>query len=176
MKKTLLFWIVLCSIVPTLAQNQVETNKTHHITVSNKQKTDLPYIKQGYRWLIEWTNTFGISDFTGDFRTEIATIHGAQFNQYTFVGGGVGVGYYCGYDEFSIPLFADIRVDFFDKATTPYVDLRVGYAISSDSSAYIAPTLGIRFLLRNKMRCNFGLGYSYSDCIGGISLRIGLDF
>ena len=48
-----------------------------------------------------------------------------------------------------LPLFADVRYDFFNKKITPFFDFRIGYAASDDdyntfSGLYLCPSIGAR--------------------------------
>ena len=151
-------------------------NPQNNLAVTPASPTETQPSTCRYRWFAELTNTFGTKDFAADYRIEATTIHGVQLNNLLFVGGGAGVCYFVDYEELRVPLFATLRIDLGSFKQTPYFDLRAGYSISSYGGAYLAPTVGVRFPLGAQRGLNLGLGYSYINEVGGLSLRIGLDF
>lgn len=136
-------------------------------------------LARGYRGFIDVADTFGTDEWASN-RSELATVHGYQFNQYFFVGAGVGVHYYYGDEFVEVPIFANLRVDFLKTRITPYFDVRVGYAVLDDTGLYLSPSVGSRFRLGTWGALNAGLGYTaqFLECenVGGITLRIGLEF
>ena len=57
--------------------------------------------------------------------------HGYQFSPYIYVGAGFGIDYHHteNFDNaISIPVFSNIRFNFQDSNTSPYLDLKVGYS------------------------------------------------
>lgn len=122
------------------------------------------------------------------------TTHGVQLNDSWFVGGGVGVTLYENSDwhpgddkrgfeaSYSIPIFAAGRWELsHSRKVTPFVDLKIGYAIRSDKyrglntmspgtdypdcrstpagSFFIQPTAGVRVAVSQRVGLNFGLTY-----------------
>lgn len=87
-----------------------------------------------------------LGDFIG---MRLSTTHGKQLNKKIFLGGGVGMLFAEDWaeDHFSIPVFADFRVDFVDKKISPYMELRTGvdFALYGETGFYGNFSLGCRF-------------------------------
>ena len=79
----------------------------------------------------------------------LSATYGAQLNNKFFLGGGAGfclsADWYS--DHISIPVFADLRVDFLEKKISPFVELRAGYdvAVEGASGFYGNFSFGCRF-------------------------------
>lgn len=109
------------------------------------------------------------------------TSHGVQFHK-LFV--GAGAGYIFTGPSHSIPLFADVRWDFFgNRGVNPFVGLRLGYTAvldpesynrdvnykdsehthnyseSNEASFYFQPTVGLRIRTAPKFGLNISLSY-----------------
>lgn len=136
----------------------------------------------GYKGFVDLGYTFGVGDF-GEDRIAFSTTHGYQINPYVFAGIGAGINYYTSPDAWSLPIFADVRGTFLNNSITPFIDLKIGYSILDAEGFYLAPSIGCRI-----NRFNVSIGYELQkadldfyyfeskETIGGISLKIGLDF
>lgn len=98
----------------------------------------------GYRGFV------GLETLLGSFvGLDLSTVHGRQLNNKVFLGGGVGIIFAENWDceHYSLPVFADFRVDFVDKKVSPFIDLRLGgdFAFYGDSGFYGDCSLGCRF-------------------------------
>lgn len=150
------------------------------------------YSLKGYKGFVETGYTFDVSDYNAD-RLVISTTHGYQFNNYLFVGGGVGVNYYTDADLYSIPLFASFRANFLNKKVTPFADIKSGYAAGDVDGAFATIGFGVRFALAGKMAMNIKLEYSYQEfdfnydyddyyyydesvSTNGIGIKVGFEF
>lgn len=158
-----------------------------------------PYSKKhyditGYRGFIDLGYTVGIGDW-GIGRLEATTSHGYQFNPYFFLGAGSGVHYYCtdGVDDLVVPIFLDIRGNFTKGAIVPFAGIKAGYSFIAtesfeDFGAYLAPAIGVKFMMSEKSAFNLSLGYTFqfaeiyyygyssSENTGGISIKLGFEF
>ena len=144
-------------------------------------------LRSGYRGMADFAHTFGVGVFSTP-RVEISNVHGYQFNEYFFLGGGVGAHYYYQAEAIELPIFVDFRVDFLNRSVTPYFDLRAGYTVFEETGFYINPTAGARFSVGPKCAINVGFGYtaqfvkyddyyySGSENLGGLTLRVGVEF
>ena len=160
----------------------------------NKQSSNLSNngAKRGYRGFVEMGYTIGKNRWSGTNRFELVTSRGYQFNPYFYVGLGTGVHYYHQADLIEIPIFADLRADFLNYGITPFVDFKIGYTVYDCTGLYISPTVGCRFGFKN-MALNLGFGYTMqklpvenyfingyvergSENVGGISIKLGVDF
>ena len=146
---------------------------------------------RGYKGFIETGFTFDISDYGAD-RVELLTTHGYQFNNYLFVGGGVGVNYYTDADLASFPVFASFRANFTNKRITPFGDIKTGYAFGDTEGAFCTVGIGVRLGLAKKKAMNLKLEYTYqeydysgyygsyyyyeSESTSGIGLKVGFEF
>ncbi|MFV0332193.1 MAG: hypothetical protein ACK5KL_20575 [Dysgonomonas sp.] len=155
---------------------------------SGYYKYSRDYDITGYRGFVDFGYTIGVGDFDLG-RLELLTSHGAQINPYFFIGAGTGVHYYCtdGADEFMIPFFADFRGSFMTGVVSPVIGLKAGYTFDASDSfsslgLYIAPSLGVRYMVSDKTALNFSVGYTHqrfqdaSVNLGGISFKIGVEF
>ena len=95
-------------------------------------------------------------------RLNIGTVHGYQFNPRFYLGGGF-VNHIYTEGHYSVSLFANIRVDFLDKAKTPFVDFRGGHCYGDFEESldfeggYLAFSVGYRL-----NHCNISLGWEGS--------------
>ena len=101
-------------------------------------------LNPGYRGFVSVEAALG--DFIG---VRLSTTHGKQFNKKIFLGGGVGMFFAEDWAEehFSVPVFADFRVDFVDKKISPYMELRTGvdFALYGETGFYGNFSFGCRF-------------------------------
>ncbi len=138
----------------------------------------------------------GIVDLGGLFSEygsciEVSTTHGCQILPYLFVGAGLELRYYFDYEEFSLPIYANVRGCFPLKKITPFAEVRLGYDPIMEGM-YFAPAVGITvkkfdFSIGYAMTNNFYYGYSdgyYYDAgsydsygmLGQFAIRVGLKF
>jgi hypothetical protein len=143
----------------------------------------------GYRGMVDFGYTIGVGDY-GTGRLELTTSHGYQFNPYLFIGGGVGIHYFTEGEVASIPIFADIRGNFLQEGTfIPFATLKAGYTAGGDIHGfYLAPAIGVKWVMYGTTALNFTLGYTYQDATakwynyeshvnaGGITLKLGFEF
>jgi hypothetical protein len=146
----------------------------------------------GYKGYVDFGYTLGAGLYAPD-RCAVSIVNGVQFNPYLYVGLGVGLNYYTKNYEIGIPVFANVRGYFVKGNVAPFADLRVGYSPLVDATGYyLSPAFGCRFGLAERVGLNVSVGYEmqdatlrfyehgslnyYSTFIGGISLKLALDF
>lgn len=145
---------------------------------------------RGYKGFIESGFIFDLSDCNAN-HLNFSTIHGYQFNNYLFLGGGVGINNYTDADSYSVPIFANFRVNFMDKRITPFADITSGYSAGDVEGGFANMGLGVRFSLARKMAINVKLEYNYqeydysyhsyyyyieSESINGLGVKVGFEF
>ena len=106
----------------------------------------------------------------------IQNVTGYQFDSRLFTGIGVGLNY--NFDRrnpgIAIPLFADIRFDFLESGTSPYVSMAGGYSFirySRDSDytrggLFFNPSIGLKVSASKNVALNFGIGYRIQEYDG----------
>lgn len=128
------------------------------------------------------------------------TTHGCQINDHIFVGGGVGY-YRMSYDEDSgygdwwdtdysydvVPIYTNFRYQILSRRVSPFIDVKLGAAISDDTGLYFSPSTGVRIGLAGRMGLNITMGYTamqgmvYDVDLGkrvthSLNLSVGIDF
>ena len=144
----------------------------------------------GYKGYVDFGCTIGAGDFGRD-RLSVGVVNGVQFNPYLYVGIGAALNYYAGGEEIGIPIFANVRSHFIKGNI---LDLRVGYSPLVDAKGfYLCPSLGCRLGLSERVGLNVSVGYEAQEAdvivgynnglsqvksrgIGGVSLKVAVDF
>lgn len=187
-KKFCLALAIAVGTLPSFAQFTTGGNTNY------SSSSDSEYgLKSGYKGMADFGYGIGVGDF-GEGRIELQTAHGYQFNPYFFAGIGAGVSYYHESDVFSVPLFADFRgsVPVGSGKVSPFLDLKIGYAVTDVEGFFFSPSVGVRVGLSERAGFNFSLGYEmqkfgYSlsawgyhfkgtENCGAVTLKIGFDF
>lgn len=150
--------------------------------------------RQARRTLAGYKGFVDVGISSNDCSFQLGTSHGYQFNNYVYLGGGLGIHHYFDFEDdvFAVPVFLNFRVNFLNKRVTPLFDLKLGYSSGDLEGAFASLELGIRIALTGKKAINVQLGYteqeyeyafdywdSYyydSDYLQGISLRVGFEF
>lgn len=146
----------------------------------------------GYRGFVDANWTIGVGNGAGADRIGLLTSHGYQIIPQLYIGAGAGINYYYNGTAVGMPVFADVRTDILPGSVTPFVDLKGGYSFLDVEGFYLSPSVGCRFRVGGRLAMNAGVGYTlqkfsfgindgydyYSGGfnIGGISIRIGIDF
>lgn len=154
---------------------------------------------RGYRGFahVGYTVGFGTNPYG---RVSIETSHGFQFNNWFFLGGGIGVNVFhgllntaSGSHFFSIPAYATVRFDIPTKSiVNPYFEIRDGIAgvpiSTSPLAAYLQVGLGMRIAGRGSIGYNIGVSYELLNCselinttlnqypFSGVAIRFSMDF
>ncbi len=142
-------------------KNNFATPNSKPVIVRQKRKNPLlsPLLTRGWRLFAEFAIEKGFDDYSCNV-IDFSMSLGWQFNKCFYAGIGIGeeayidhwkLGYYASEARcvLVLPLFADVRYDFFNKKITPFVDFRIGYAASDDdyntfSGLYLCPSIGAR--------------------------------
>lgn len=114
-----------------------------------------------YRGFLEQNFVFGVGECNDD-RVGLTMTHGCQITPYFFLGAGLGFDYWIDNDIFSMPVFAQMRLEFhkaFRRNASPFIDMKIGYSAVNATGFYCNPSVG----------CHFYFGHSNA----GISVRLG---
>jgi len=172
-------------------------------TRKNNKPTQSSGLKRGYKGIVDLGYYFGVGDYSVD-RLNFNFINGYQVNPYFSFGVGTGVHYYLasggGDDQVLIPFFADLRVNFINKAVSPYLSFDIGYSFNASDSfdgvgIFISPTIGVSYKIPEGCEIHAGIGFQmqrvnydvYDDYYGdyyysshidmsAIAVKIGLSF
>ena len=109
----------------------------------------------------------------------IQTVHGYRFNDYVFLGGGVGFIKYV--DDAIIPVFANVKGYLGNShLVNPFASIDLGYGLRENGGIYFSPALGIHLRAFRRLGAFASVGYQYSKmdavAINNINIRIGLSF
>lgn len=150
-----------------------------------------------YRGFVDFGYSIGVgSDIDDTGRIDFTTSHGVQVNPYLYVGLGAGVNYYSEAENasyWSFPIFFNPRVNFIEGPVSPFLDMKVGYALGQDVKGfYLAPSVGAGFRTSNSNMINVSAGYTLQNVevvyyngysgwtdrknIGAITLKVGFEF
>lgn len=152
MKKTILFMLLACTSVMSIAQTS-------------------SYRKRGYKGDV----TFGVNaDLScNGGGVGLFTTHGFQLNKTWFVGGGIG------YENDMLPLYFDAKAYFLERRikVDPWVEIKFGVD-AVNSGCYISPSFGITLPLPRDYGLTIGLAYGCNAHYDerNIGLRIGFQF
>jgi len=175
--------IVLALLVFWGTSTQAQNN-----TLQNWQLNKTP--KTGLKGFIEAGWGAGVNIYS-DVPVSLLTTIGYQINHHLFVGLGSGEIVFTSQSVYSIPLYADFRYNVLKKAISPFVDTKIGYAISDLEGFYASPSVGVRFgtSINTALTVSIGYelqradkekillyGYKSTEYIGGIIIKFGFDF
>ncbi len=94
------------------------------------------------------------------------TSHGYQFSPHIFFGAGIGIDYMASGKCVKLPIFADFRTYFLDRNTSPFLGMKIGYALGGKYSEkinpgfYLNPTFGLSFPVGKRIYMNAAFGYN----------------
>ena len=114
-----------------------------------------------YRGFLEESYVFGVGECCED-RVGLTMSHGCQITPYFFLGAGLGFDCWIDDDIFSMPVFAQMRLEFhkaYRRNASPFIDMKIGYSAINATGLYCNPSVG----------CHFYFGHSNA----GISVRLG---
>ncbi len=116
---------------------------------------------------------------------EVRFSNGYQFNNYFYLGGGVGVNCFPDDKLWAMPIFAHVRGNFLNGRISPFLDVKAGTNITSASvGAYVGISAGVRIGMTRTTAINIGIELkdSYADtpsrCLGhaNMGLTVGYEF
>lgn len=160
------YFICAMSDVARIAK---ERSSMYVIDLSDSYKHDhSEWRHRGYRGSIEDGYNLNTDDSKLNIHS-VMTIHGYQFNQYLFLGAGVGVeqisyndsGFTYYKNSSNIPVIGDVRLYFIPRAISPMVDVRYGYTLGGHKGSYFNPSAGVDFSI--SPRCGFYLLVGYFE-------------
>ncbi len=127
--------------------------------------------ERGYRAFVDCSATFNldISLFGGPTDSYIwlggSTTHGYQFNNWLFVGGGIGYETVLAPNQRRpkriFPVFADARADLQFGRFTPFADIKLGANFTRGADLYFSPTIGHRFNWGRRTAINLAIGVTF---------------
>jgi len=139
-----------------------ETNLNAAITTPK----DTTGLKRGYYGVVEYGTGVTFGDDGGPFTSKINFISGYRICPWFAVGGGVGVRAYMN-DGIYLPVYLDLRTNFFNRKTSPYIAIDGGYGFRTnhiyDGGLMFSPTFGVCVKLKDRMALNIGLNYEYQQ-------------
>lgn len=127
---------------------------------------DMEWRRRGYRAMLEGGNNTNADD-KKLVVNGVYTIHGYQFNQYLFVGLGMGIqqifykdnDYTVYLNKNNIPIFADACFYFLPRSISPLIDFRGGYTVSGFKGHYLNPNIGVDFSFSPRSGLYLMIGY-----------------
>lgn len=140
----------------------------------------------GFRAFLDYGFTLGVGK-NANHRLEWFGTFGYQFNPIFYLGVGQAYLLSVNKQESTAPTYANLRVNFLDEHTTPYLDLKGGYSFIENNGFFLNPNVGISFG-KNKRAWNLGLGYSFQRAkvkkndtytnlnFHGVSLKVTYEF
>ena len=188
--KKVLTALSLCLLCMTVSA-QSESSDEQEVKEKTKTETTTGSgLKKGSRNIIEIGGGLGTEDSKNNFSINLTM--GYQFAPYFFMGLGVGghlhtnysyyTGSYCiGKDnKFALPIFLDLRSDFTDTRTTPFIDVKMGYSPVDLSGFYASFSIGARFRIKDSHNLSVSTGIERQDAdlsdTTDFFLRAGVDF
>ncbi len=126
-------------------------------------RRDTTGLKRGYYGVVEYATGFSFGNAAGPFSTKLNFIRGYRVCPWFAAGAGIGMRLYVE-DGVYFPLYADLRANFVNKNTSPYIALDGGYSWRSNNDNEIGgimfgTTLGVCVKIKNNNALNFGLNY-----------------
>ena len=130
-----------------------------------------------------WVDENKVSNLFLPFRAYVSTTHGYQFNNYVFLGGGVEFGCF-NTDALTIPIFADLKVNFTNADVSPFAELKGGAFVGRFYGMYLTRALGVRIRLKKLDAINVAIESTehksrkpnYKGTYTGIMIRVGYEF
>ena len=123
---------------------------------------DTTGMKRGYYGVIESGLGVSFGYNTSILCTKLNIISGYRVNPWFAVGGGWGIRINPG-NEMYMPVFIDVRTNFFNKRSSPYISLDAGYGLCPSnhriSGFMLSPTFGVSVKLKPNFAINLGLNY-----------------
>ena len=138
---------------------------------------------QRYQGEVSFAYGVGIGQISLD-EWNIQTVHGYRFNDYLFLGGGVGFIKYT--DDFYdggaiIPVFANVKGYLGNShLVNPFASIDLGYGMREKGGLYFNPAVGINIRAFRRLGVFMSIGYQhatvYDFAIKNINIRVGLSF
>lgn len=109
----------------------------------------------------------------------VQTVHGYRFNDYIFLGGGVGFIYTGG--NAMIPVFANAKGYLGNsRLVNPFASIDLGYGIREKGGIYFSPALGVNIRAFRRLGIFMSVGYQHATmddfAIKNLNIRVGLNF
>ena len=119
-------------------------------------------VKKGYYGAIEFGPGYTFNYLNGILTGRLNIINGYRINPHFAVGGGFGLRAYTE-NGLMFPFFVDLRTNFLNKKTSPFLSLGIGYAFFAKDDMkgglLINPIFGVSTKIKN--RSSIYVGFSY---------------
>lgn len=185
MKRLIAWMFCLLMAAPLWAQQSPETE------ISGLSRKEARRTMRGFKLFAE---VGAYADICKDEPSEFDLIHpsnsskwsatvsaGYQINNFLFLGIGIGADYLPVENEWSLPIFAQARVNFLNKKISPYFDLRYGYSPINEKEGFYDFGLGARIAQTTKhaiytgIYLHIGLSDDWKEYFS-TGLRVGYEF
>lgn len=135
---------------------------------------------QHYHGDISYAYGIGIGDVDLN-GWNIQTVHGYRFNDYLFVGGGIGLIKYSKVDDSIIPIFANVKGYLGNSHfANRFASIDLGYRAREKGGVYFNPAIGVQLRVFRRLGVIGSIGYQYAKMfntsISNINIRIGICF
>ena len=154
MKKFII--LILAALLPVVA-TAADTDTGSPTLTKKEQRRTL----RGYKGFVELGAGITLHDYDfwfsldddrpKGFGMDLLTTHGFQFNNFIFLGGGVGLSG-CTEKSVMMPMFVNIRINMLNRRISPVIDMKGGYAVGDRHGGYLAVAAGMRFGLKGNTK------------------------
>ncbi len=175
MKKILLLILFVFTISATgLAEECDSISARDSLTITRYQKNRTmrglkTFVDFGYQWGLGEDEEEGLFANPYNFdKVEASASIGKQFNNFVFLGGGVGLDVFFGHNKvrFGAPVYGNLRINLLnDKRVMPFLDFRIGYSVGQIDGIYLCGLFGIRYKLSNKYAISLACQYDISSSL-----------
>lgn len=135
---------------------------------------------QRYQGDVSYAYGIGVGKISYD-GWNLQTVHGYRFNDYFFLGGGVGFVKYTNKDNAILPVFANAKGYLGNShLVNPFVSMDLGYGFRENGGIYFSPALGVNIRMFRRLGVFATVGYQCAKIsyvsINNINVRVGFSF
>jgi hypothetical protein len=140
-------------------------------------RRDTTGLKRGFYGVVEYATGFSFGNAAGPLTTKMNFISGYRVCPWFAAGAGFGFRLYVE-DGIYFPVYADLRVNFVNRNTSPFLTLQGGYSWRSNSNyetggIMFSTTLGVCVKVKKNFALNIGLNYELQGTSDVISVYNG---
>lgn len=128
------------------------------------------FYAQKYRGVVDLGFAAGAGSSNWN-RGDLSFVNGVQFNNWLYSGVGVGLQFWQGTHDVSMPVFANIEGALNKGKISPFADLKIGYNFDlsekskrdflSTSGIYLNPSIGFRWAIEGRKALRLSTGYLF---------------
>lgn len=128
------------------------------------------FYAQKYRGVVDLGFAAGAGNSSWN-RGDLSFVNGVQFNNWFYSGVGVGLQFWQGTHNVSMPVFANIEGTLNKGKISPFADLKIGYNFDlsgkskrdflSTSGIYLNPSIGFRWAIEGRKALRLSTGYLF---------------